>query len=139
MLVVNQRIAIPSDELRFSYSTSSGPGGQHVNKVSTKATLHWNVARSRGVPDDVKQRFLSRNRRRINLDGDLVMSSQRYRDRSRNVADCEEKLKVLLLEVAVAPKKRKATRPSRRQVEKRLKQKKQRSEKKQSRRSSFDD
>ncbi len=134
MLEVDHRISIPLREFSFTFSRSSGPGGQNVNKVNTKVTLHWNVAASRSLPDDVRRRFMTRYHRRINDRGELVLHSQRFRDQGRNVADCLEKLRAMLREAAAAPKPRKKTRPSRRSVEKRLEAKRRRSQRKQMRR-----
>ncbi len=120
MLIVDERIRIPLRELRFDFARSSGPGGQNVNKVATKAVMHWDVTRSRALPDDVRERLRSRYGRRINKEGELVLQSQRFRDRGRNVAACTEKLRQMLLDVAVPPKRRRPTRPTRGSVEQRL-------------------
>ncbi len=120
MLIVDERICIPLRELRFEYARSSGPGGQNVNKVATKAVLHWDVARSPALPDSVRERFVAKFRRRINREGELVLQSQRFRDRGRNVAACTEKLRQMLLEVAAPPKRRRPTRPTRGSIERRL-------------------
>lgn len=113
MLVVNERIRIPDEEFDWSYARSGGPGGQNVNKVSSKAVLRWAASTSPSVPDDVRARFLKKFANRITTEGDLVMSSERYRDQERNRQDCLEKLTAMLLEVAEPPKPRKVTRPSR--------------------------
>ena len=120
MLVVNERIRIPLREFQFDFTRSSGPGGQNVNKVATKAVLRWPVARSRSLPDDVRERFMARWRRRITRDGELVLQSQRFRNRGRNVADCVEKLRRMIQEVAPPPRRRRPTRPTRGSVERRL-------------------
>ena len=133
-LDVTRRIRIPLDELRITYARSSGPGGQNVNKVNTKVTAHWPVETSPSLPDDVRERFVSRFRRRINKQGELVIHSQRYRDQERNYGDCLDKLRAMLLEVATAPKRRKATKPTRGSKERRLREKKSRSETKSRRR-----
>ena len=112
MLAVNDKIQIPLRELDFSFSRSSGPGGQHVNKVNTKALLRWDVANTPSLPEEVRERFMQRFRRRITGDGHLLISSQRFRDQGRNVADCLAKLTALILEVATPAKRRKPTRPS---------------------------
>lgn len=130
MLVVNRRIRIPLREFEFQFARSGGPGGQNVNKLSTKAILRWSVERSPSLPRDVRERFLARYRRRITREGELVLSSQRFRDQGRNVADCIEKLRGMLEEVARPPAKRKATKPTRAAREKRLKEKHIQSEKK---------
>ncbi len=133
MLVVNDTISIPLAELDFEFSRSSGPGGQNVNKVNTKVTLQWPVRESPSLPDGVRERFVAKYRTRINNRGQLVIHSQRFRNRGRNVSDCLSKLREMVLSVAEPPKKRKRTRPSRASRERRLNDKKQRSQKKQSR------
>lgn len=133
-LVVKDGLAIPLSEFEFTYMRSSGPGGQNVNKVNTKARLRWPVAASPSLPDDVKRRFLSRNRRRITTEGDVIITSQRFRDQAKNAADCLEKLRGLLFEAASPPKRRKKTKPTRSSKERRLKGKRERSEKKERRR-----
>jgi len=127
---VNHRIAIPRSELQLSFVRSSGPGGQNVNKVNSKAQLHWNVAASRALPDDVRDRLLSRFARRINHRGELVLTSQRYRDQLKNIDDCLAKLRELVLAVATAPRLRKKTSLPRRAREARLREKRAAAEKK---------
>jgi ribosome-associated protein len=133
MLHVTPALQIPLDEFRFSYARSSGPGGQNVNKVNSKVTLSWSVMASPSLPDDVRRRFCARYRSRINKQGQLVLQGQRHRDQKRNVDDCLERLREMLAGVAVAPKRRHATRPSRGSKERRLQAKRSSSQKKQSR------
>ncbi|HEX3871744.1 MAG TPA: alternative ribosome rescue aminoacyl-tRNA hydrolase ArfB, partial [Pirellulales bacterium] len=109
--------------------------GQNVNKVNSKVTLRWNPARNTSLPMPVRDRFLERYRSRLTTAGDLIVTSQRYRDQGRNVDDCLEKLRLMIATVAVAPVKRKKTRPSRASVERRLDEKRAVSQKKQRRRS----
>lgn len=139
LLVVTTRIQIPKEEFRFTFVRSSGPGGQNVNKVSTKARLHWMVVDSPSLDEAVKQRFLQKYRRRISTDGEFQLTSQRFRDQSRNVDDCLEKLRVMLAEVAVAPKPRKKTKPSRASRQRRLAEKRRQSARKQLRRRPTDE
>lgn len=133
MLSVNSKITVPAREFDFTFSRSSGPGGQNVNKVNTKVTLHWDVTRTHSLPEAIQRRFLAKYQRRINANGQLVIYSQRYRDQGRNVADCLDKLREMILSVATVPKARKATKPSKGSRERRLREKKSRSQTKQSR------
>ncbi|HQZ69074.1 MAG TPA: alternative ribosome rescue aminoacyl-tRNA hydrolase ArfB [Planctomycetaceae bacterium] len=134
MLDVTTRIQIPDSEFTFAFSRSGGPGGQNVNKVASKALLTWDATRSPSIPEDVRERFLTRYRRRITKEGLLLITSQRYRDQGRNTLDCLSKLAELLRSVAVAPTIRKASKPSRGAKQRRLNEKHVRSDKKQSRR-----
>lgn len=133
MLQVTPRIAIPDEELRFSFARSSGPGGQNVNKVASKATLHWSVTTSPSLPDDVRERFLSSFPSRITKEGDIVISSQEYRDQPKNIAACLDKLADMLRQVAKAPKKRRPTKPTKGSKLRRLNEKRLRSETKRGR------
>jgi ribosome-associated protein len=133
MPVVTATLNIPDAELTFTFARSAGPGGQHVNKVNTKATLRWDVSNSPSLPDDVRGRFLAKYPRRINKEGRLVLSSQRFRDQHRNVSDCLEKLRELLLAVESSPRRRKKTAPTKSSRERRLADKQQLAEKKQRR------
>ncbi len=102
--------------------------------MNTKATLRWDVTTSPSLPDDVRERFLRKYRRRVTNEGELVLSSQRFRDQGRNVADCLAKLRDLLLEVAEPPVKRKVTKPSAAAKRRRVQDKRRQSQKKQRRR-----
>ncbi|MEE9282101.1 MAG: alternative ribosome rescue aminoacyl-tRNA hydrolase ArfB [Myxococcota bacterium] len=126
MLCVEPGLEIPLREFSFSFSRSAGPGGQNVQKTSTKVTLRWNVERSPSLREPVRRRLLERYARRITKNGELVLTSQRFRDQGRNVADCLEKLRGMLAEVARAPRRRKPTRRTRASVESRLEKKRRR-------------
>jgi ribosome-associated protein len=133
MIVVEPDIRVPDRELQFSFVRSSGPGGQNVNKVNSKAVLRWSVATSGGVPAAVRERFFARFGSRINDAGELVLTSERYRDQPRNEEDCRQKLREMLAAVARPPKRRRKTRPTRASIERRHDQKRTRSKKKQER------
>jgi len=133
-LTVSPRIIIPGAELEFTYARSSGPGGQNVNKVSSKAVLRWKPSTSAGLSEAVRARFLAMYGSRLTNDGELILSSQRSRDRLKNIADCLNRLSALILAVAVAPKTRRPTKPTKGSMERRLKTKKDESSKKQGRR-----
>lgn len=133
-LVVTNKVKIPLSEFSFTYSRSSGPGGQNVNKVNTKVQLRWPVISTTSLDEPVKARLLARARRRITSDGDLLMTSQRYRDQARNTTDCLEKLKELIAEAMVEPTKRKPTKVTAGARRRRLEGKRRQSQKKQLRR-----
>jgi ribosome-associated protein len=135
MLEVSDRLHIPEDELSWTFVRSGGPGGQNVNKVASKAVLRWNVVASPSLPDDIKARLRQQQRRRITGDGDLLITSQRYRDQERNRLDCLDKLAGMIRAAAVVPKTRRKTKPSRGAHERRLAAKKKRSVLKAARRS----
>ena len=96
MLIVTSRLQIPMREFTFTYARSSGPGGQNVNKLSTKAILRWPMRTSKSLPEAVRARFLAKFGNKLTTDGDLLITSQRTRDAGRNTADCLEKLRRML-------------------------------------------
>ena len=118
----------------MSFARSAGPGGQNVNKVSSKAVLRWQVVATASLPEAVRRRFVTRYANRINVAGELVLSSDEYREQPRNTAACMERLRTMILAVLVPPRRRVKTRPPRAAVERRIKSKQQTSEKKQRRR-----
>lgn len=125
-----ERPRVPARELTIRFVRSSGAGGQNVNKVSTKAVLRWPVLASRALAADQRARFAERWATRITVDGDLVVTSDRYRDQGRNVADCLAKLDAMLDAVATPPRPRRKTRPSRGAIERRLEDKRAQADKK---------
>ncbi len=130
VLIVRPGLEIPASEFEFTFMRSSGPGGQNVNKVSTKARLRWPVETTESLPLAVKERFTKRYHRRLTNEGDLVLTSQRYRDQTKNVSDCLLKLRELIDSVIDVPKPRKKTKPTRGSKERRLKEKRSRAQKK---------
>lgn len=133
-IVVTEAIRIPRAELSFQFSRSGGPGGQNVNKVSSRVQMRWNIDATEALPEEVLQRLKAHHRRRITSDGDLQITSTRYRDQPRNIEDCIEKLRELVASVAVAPRRRRPTKPSAGSRRRRLKAKKERSQRKEARR-----
>jgi len=134
MIEITDKIAIPEAELSWSFVRSGGPGGQNVNKVASKAVLRWDVNASPAAPEEVKARLRTQQRGRITTGGELVLSSQRYRDQERNRQDCLDKFVAMVRAATVAPKTRKKKKPTRASKERRLKEKRHRSAAKSSRR-----
>src|SRR6184192_3934541 len=139
MLEITAQLRIPDGELQWSFVRSGGPGGQNVNKVASKAVLRWNLAASPSLLEDVKARFRAQQRNRITIDGDLIVTSQRFRDQERNKEDCLEKLRHMILQATLIPKPRKPSKPGRAARERRLQVKRHHSEIKKNRRVSGDE
>jgi len=127
-------VQIPKAELDFSFARSSAPGGQNVNKVNSKAVLRWNLQESQAISQAVKDRFRARFPSRITVEGDVVIHSDEHREQGRNVDACVEKLQAMVAQVLVPPKPRRATRPSKGSVKRRLNDKSVQGKKKEDRR-----
>ena len=127
MFEVSRGIHIPEGEFAWSFVRSGGPGGQNVNKVASKAVLRWDVRHSPSLPPDVKARIEAQQPGRVTTEGELVLTSQRYRDQDRNRQDCLEKLRAIILQTTQVPKVRKKKKPTRASKERRLAEKRHRS------------
>ncbi len=124
------------NEFKFTFSRSSGAGGQNVNKVNTKATLSWDMMASSAVSAAVKKRFSSKYARFM-VGDEVVIHSQKYRSQNKNIEDCVAKLEEYLGKVEFAPKKRVPTKPSKSSQKRRLDQKSKDSQKKKLRQEKF--
>ena len=133
-LQISSNITIPAAELRLSFARSGGPGGQNVNKVSSKAVLHWDVLNSPSLPPDVRERFTQTYPTRITKAGDVVIHSEEYRDQPKNIQACYDKLREMIVAVLRPPKKRRPTKPTKGSKVRRLNEKKLRSQTKAGRR-----
>jgi ribosome-associated protein len=124
-----------SREFVFSASRSSGPGGQHVNKVSTRMELRFDVAASNLLSEEEKQLVFEKLASRITTAGELIIVSQSERSQLQNKDKVVEKFYALLIRALTPVKKRTRTRPTRSSVEERLDDKRKVAEKKDRRRS----
>lgn len=136
-LIIQSYCTISAKELITQVSTSSGPGGQHVNKTSTKVTLRWNIRTSSSISETQRRRIFQQIGNKINKRNELVVHCDETRSQHTNHQLVREKFVRILSSALHKPKKRKATRPTRSSIERRLKAKKRRSEIKKNR-SSYD-
>jgi ribosome-associated protein len=133
-LRVADTVLIPASDLTFAASRSSGPGGQNVNKVASKIELRFDLAGTTALHPAVKARLRALAANRLDADGQLRVVSQKTRDQLQNRQDALDKLAALIRSALVAPKPRRATRPTRGSKRRRLESKQHRSGTKQLRR-----
>ena len=125
-------------ELTFTTSRSGGPGGQHVNKVSSKVTLKWNVSNSKLLSAEQRELLLEKWSGLLTSRGVLIVYAQESRSQQTNKESVRSKLDALLRKAFATRKARKATKPSMGSVQKRVEEKRQRSEIKKMRRKPVD-
>lgn len=133
-LRLDHRYTVPAREIRVSVSRSSGPGGQHVNTTDTRIRLHYDLISTSAFPEVVRERLMQRLATRLTNTGSLVITCDSTRSQGRNLEEALERLRELLLEALIVRRARRATRPSKGAVRRRIEGKKKRSETKQGRR-----
>lgn len=130
MIKINSTLSIPNNEISFRFSGASKPGGQHVNRSNTRATLLFDVESSDSLSSAQKKRLAEKLGDRINKEGIMQVSSQDYRSQRRNRIEAMKKFAGLLRRALERSPRRKPTRRTRSSNEKRLERKKRRGRKK---------
>ena len=132
-LVVSAELILPADELRWTAVRGSGPGGQNVNKVSSKVELRFDVARTAKLDDECKQRLVALAGHKMDKEGVLLVVCQETRDQKKNLEGARTRLAELLRAALIRPIKRRKTKISKGAIQRRLTVKKLVSEKKRAR------
>jgi ribosome-associated protein len=130
LLAVNESVSIPRAELDVRVSRSSGAGGQHVNKTSSRVEIFWNILGSRALTEEQRARLREKLSSRLTTEGSIRVVASDMRSQSRNRDLAEERLADLVRRALVIPRKRKPTKPTRAAKEARLNSKKRHSKKK---------
>jgi ribosome-associated protein len=138
-LQINETIIIPGRELWMTASLSGGPGGQHVNKVHSRVTLHWHLIASTALTNTQRQQLMTKLKHRISADGVLQISSDSHRSQHRNRELAREKMAVLVQSALQVQPKRIPTRVSRGARQRRLHAKRHRGAVKMMRRATHQD
>ncbi len=138
-LKVNDGIVIPGSELRFTASRSGGPGGQHVNKTSSRVTLHWDLSNTDALNPQQRARVMRRLRKRLTRDGNVLVHVDDHRSQHRNKEIARQRLAEAVSKALEQKKKRIPTSVSRGAQKRRLETKKRRSSIKRLRRTPGDE
>lgn len=132
-LVINDRLTVPARDLSWTASRASGPGGQNINKVSTKVTLRFDLRGTEALTRAQKLRLRKLAGKRVDAQGALVLNAQAERSQRQNLERARDRLRQLIGKALVSPKRRVATKPSHTAKRKRLENKRKRSKQKKTR------
>jgi len=138
MIEINNKIFIPENEIQFNFIRSSGPGGQNVNKVSTAVQLRFDIVNSTSLNDEIKRRLIEKSGNKVTKEGILIIEAKRFRTQESNRQDAVERFIELIRKAEKKPKKRIKTKPSKESRQKRIEEKKKRSEVKKMRRINYE-
>lgn len=135
---VKNGITIPLHEIEITASRAGGPGGQHVNKTSTRITVRWNVKTTHALTPEQKERVLEKLASILTAEGDLIINASSSRSQDQNKRAALESLADRIRRALIVPKKRMKSGVPKGVKEKRLQSKKMRSEVKRMRRERYD-
>ena len=111
-LIINDTITLPGSDLEWAAVRASGPGGQNVNKVSSKIELSFDFESTVALSDAAKARLRVLAKNMLDAEGRVFVTSQKTRDQAKNLKDARDKVRELVLQALVVPKKRKPTKPT---------------------------
>jgi ribosome-associated protein len=131
---VRPGVVVPADAITFHAVRSGGPGGQNVNKVASKVELRVDLDLIEGLDAGARERLRAACATSLDANGHLLVTSQRARDQRMNLDDAREKVRLLVAAALVRPRPRRKTKPTRGSVQRRLSDKKHRSQTKSGRR-----
>ena len=137
-IVVEGPVQVPAEAIAFRAVRSGGPGGQNVNKVSSKVELRIDLERIEGLEDAARQRLLAAIRNQLDAEGRWIVVSDLTRDQPRNLEDARQKVRVALAQALIAPRPRRATRPTKASQVRRVEAKKRTGERKRERKGGWD-
>lgn len=120
------KFSVNVDEVQMTAIRAQGPGGQNVNKVANAVHLRFDIAAS-SLPADIKQRLMALSDHHVGQDGVVVIKAQKFRSLPKNQEDALRRLNALVARAAIVPKTRRATRPTKASIERRLQEKTRRS------------
>jgi ribosome-associated protein len=125
-LVVQRSVVIPATELQMTATRSGGPGGQHVNKVSSRITLRWAPGDSAALSEPQRERLLARLASRLTKEGELIVHVDSSRSQSANREEARQRLADVVREALKVPRRRRKTKPTKGSQRRRIEAKKQR-------------